>query len=57
MSVCPEYLGLNSSNCLREWPQIGRFIVSAYSDADRVLRAINEGHAHEYILNPGPRTD
>ena len=36
----------------REWPQIGRFIVSAYSDADRVLRAINEGHAHEYILKP-----
>ena len=36
----------------KRWPQIGRFIVSAYSDADRILRAINEGHAHEYILKP-----
>ena len=34
------------------WPDVGRFIVSAYSDADRILRAINFGHAHEYILKP-----
>ena len=30
----------------KQWPSIGRFIVSAYSDADRILRAINQGHAH-----------
>lgn len=36
----------------RQWPNVGRFIVSAYSDADRILRAINQGHAHEYILKP-----
>jgi DNA-binding NtrC family response regulator len=34
------------------WPDTVRIIVSAYSDAARLLNAINRGHAHEYILKP-----
>jgi DNA-binding NtrC family response regulator len=34
------------------WPDVVRVIVSAYSDAARLLAAINRGHAHEYILKP-----
>lgn len=34
------------------WPDCVRVIVSAYNDADRLLRAINVGHAHEYVLKP-----
>ncbi|MEE2959096.1 MAG: sigma-54 dependent transcriptional regulator [Myxococcota bacterium] len=37
--------------CAR-WPRTIRMIISAYSDADRLLRAINCGHAQEYILKP-----
>ncbi|MBI3199934.1 MAG: sigma-54-dependent Fis family transcriptional regulator [Myxococcales bacterium] len=33
-------------------PDVVRVIVSAYSDAERVLRAINQGHAHEYVVKP-----
>src|SRR5437016_1852926 len=31
------------------WPDVVRVIVSAYADADRLLLAMNRGHAHEYI--------
>src|SRR5205814_1378646 len=34
------------------WPDTVRVIVSAYSDPPRLLRAINRGHAHEYIVKP-----
>jgi DNA-binding NtrC family response regulator len=34
------------------WPDVGRMIVSAYSDADRLMLAMNRGHAHEYVLKP-----
>ena len=34
------------------FPDVVRVIVSAYSDAERVLRAINQGHAHEYVVKP-----
>jgi DNA-binding NtrC family response regulator len=34
------------------WPDTVRIIVSAYSDANRLLDAINRGHAHEYVLKP-----
>ncbi len=34
------------------WPDTVRIIVSAYSDATRLLGAINRGHAQEYILKP-----
>ena len=40
------------SKVVEKWPETIRIIVSAYSDADRLLRAINVGHAHEYILKP-----
>ena len=29
-----------------------RIIISAHNDTDRLYRAINKGHAHEYILKP-----
>jgi DNA-binding NtrC family response regulator len=34
------------------YPESIRIIVSAYSDSERLLSAINRGHAHEYILKP-----
>ncbi|MCU0686015.1 MAG: sigma-54 dependent transcriptional regulator [Polyangiaceae bacterium] len=40
-----------------EWPEVRRVIVSAYADADRLLRAINRGHAHEYVLKPWSATE
>jgi DNA-binding NtrC family response regulator len=42
---------------VERWPEVVRVIVSAYSDAPRLLRAINRGHAHEYMLKPWLRTD
>jgi two-component system response regulator HupR/HoxA len=36
----------------QRWPDVVRVIVSAYSDAPRLLGAINRGHAHEYVLKP-----
>jgi DNA-binding NtrC family response regulator len=41
----------------REFPDVVRIIVSAYGDAERILRAINVGHAHEYILKPWKKDD
>jgi DNA-binding NtrC family response regulator len=37
---------------LERWPDVVRIIVSAYSDAPRLLAAMNRGHAHEYIVKP-----
>ncbi|WP_426755686.1 sigma-54-dependent transcriptional regulator [Myxococcus sp. Y35] len=37
---------------MERWPDTGRIIVSAYADADRLLRAITQGRAHEYVLKP-----
>lgn len=34
------------------WPDVVRVIVSAYGDAPRLLAAMNQGHAHEYVLKP-----
>jgi DNA-binding NtrC family response regulator len=39
------------------FPEVVRVIVSAYSDSDRVMRAINQGRAHEYILKPWDRDE
>jgi len=39
------------------WPDTVRVIVSAYSDSPRLLRAINRGHAHEYIVKPWDRAE
>ena len=40
------------SNLSQDYPAVGRIILSAYGEADRILRALNTGHAHEYILKP-----
>ncbi|WP_224366282.1 sigma-54-dependent transcriptional regulator [Hyalangium versicolor] len=40
------------SQVVSRWPETVRVIVSAYNDADRLLAAINRGHAHEYIVKP-----
>jgi len=37
---------------VERWPNTVRIIISAYSDADLLLRAINTGRAHEYIIKP-----
>lgn len=37
---------------VERWPDAVRVIVSAYSDAERLLSAINRGHAHEYVVKP-----
>ena len=34
------------------WPLIGRVIVSAFSDATRLLGAINRGRADDYLIKP-----
>jgi DNA-binding NtrC family response regulator len=41
----------------RRWPEVVRMIVSAYGDSNRLLLAINRGHAHEYVLKPWDRDD
>jgi DNA-binding NtrC family response regulator len=38
-------------------PDTTRVIVSAYSDAQRLLLAINRGHAHEYVVKPWRRDE
>jgi DNA-binding NtrC family response regulator len=40
-----------------QWPDTVRVIVSAYSDSPRLLRAINRGHAHEYIVKPWDKAE
>jgi DNA-binding NtrC family response regulator len=40
-----------------QWPDTVRVIVSAYGDAGRLLRAINHGHAHEYVLKPWDKSE
>ena len=40
-----------------QWPDTVRVIVSAYSDSPRLLRAINQGHAHEYIVKPWDKAE
>ena len=42
---------------VNEWPETVRIIISAYSDASRLLKAINTGHAQEYIIKPFSETD
>ena len=48
-----EFLG----QVVNRFPEVIRIIVSAYSDSDRLLRAINHGHAHEYIVKPWRRKE
>ena len=42
---------------VNDWPDTVRIIISAYSDAPRLLKAINTGHAQEYIIKPFSETD
>ena len=39
------------------WPQSIRMVVTAYSDIDPILRAINEGLVARYIIKPWVRTE
>ena len=49
----PEMSGIEFlEKVVKRWPDTVRIIISAYSDADRLLRAINKGHVHEYIVKP-----
>jgi DNA-binding NtrC family response regulator len=45
------------SRVVERWPDTIRMIVSAYGDAQRLLLAINRGHAHEYVLKPWAREE
>jgi DNA-binding NtrC family response regulator len=45
------------AQAVSRWPDTVRVIVSAYSDPPRLLRAINRGHAHEYIVKPWVKTE
>ncbi len=45
------------SRVVDRWPDVVRVIVSAYGDAQRLLSAINRGHAHEYVLKPWNRDE
>jgi DNA-binding NtrC family response regulator len=53
--------GMSGTDLLAEvvqrWPDVGRIIISAYSDSGRVLAAINRGQAQEYVLKPWERGD
>ena len=54
----PEMNGIEFlAQVVEKWPEVMRVIVSAYSDSDRLLRAINHGHAHEYIVKPWRRKE
>jgi signal transduction histidine kinase len=39
------------------WPQTIRMVVTAYSDIDPILRAINDGLVARYIIKPWVRTE
>jgi signal transduction histidine kinase len=39
------------------WPQAIRMVVTAYSDIDPILRAINDGLVARYIIKPWVRTE
>src|SRR5205814_1437014 len=39
------------------WPDTVRVIISAYSDSNRLLAAINRGRAHEYVIKPWQRAE
>jgi two-component system response regulator HydG len=45
------------AQAVSRWPDTVRVIVSAYSDPPRLLRAINRGHADEYIVKPWAKAE
>ena len=42
---------------VKGYPHLIRIIVSAFSDSERLLNAINRGGAHEYIIKPWRRAE
>ena len=49
----PGMSGIDFLNTVsKRWPDTIRMIISAYSDAQRLFKAINSGHAHEYLTKP-----
>ena len=42
---------------VKGYPHLIRIIVSAFSDSERLLNAINRGGAHEYIVKPWRRAE
>jgi signal transduction histidine kinase len=53
--------GMSGEELLRivkeRWPQTTRMVVTAFSDIDPILRAINEGLVVRYIIKPWVRTE
>jgi signal transduction histidine kinase len=43
--------------CKERWPEAMRMVVTAYSDIDPILRAINEGLVVRYIIKPWVRAE
>jgi len=54
----PEMTGIEFlEKVVVDWPDTIRIIVSAYSDSQRLLNALNRGRAHEYIVKPWRRAE
>ena len=54
----PRMTGIDLlARAAEDWPHTVRVIVSAYSDSQRLLQAINRGHVHEYIVKPWDKSE
>ncbi len=54
----PEMTGIEFlEKVVVDYPDTIRIIVSAYSDSQRLLDALNRGRAHEYIVKPWRRAE
>src|SRR5258706_10671896 len=40
-----------------KWPDITRILLSAYSDRELLMAAIQRGHVHDYVLKPWDAKD
>ena len=45
------------SEVATRWPDVGRILLTAYSDRDLLLAAIQRGHVHDYVLKPWQAED
>jgi DNA-binding NtrC family response regulator len=41
----------------QRWPDVGRILLTAYSDRELLLAAIQRGHVHDYVLKPWQAED
>jgi len=41
----------------RQWPNVTRVLLTAYSDRELLLSAIQRGHVHDYVLKPWDTDD